>query len=154
MTDVPHPARARRVAPSFVGALVLAAAVLAGCGSSDGTRVSTITVTGAWARPTPPGATNGVVYFDVVSPVDDELTAVSVPADSPWLVPCDSPADSLDPALSVLEPALSPTLSSIASTTGVQPSVATSRTGARRLCMAEALARAPAGMAARCNPST
>lgn len=61
--------------------LAVGAGLLAGCGSSDSEPVSTITVTGAWARSTPPSATTGVVYFDLVSPVDDELIGVSVAAD-------------------------------------------------------------------------
>ncbi len=41
--------------------------------------VSNLTVRGAWARTTPPGASSGVAYLRVISPVDDELTGVSVP---------------------------------------------------------------------------
>ena len=57
--------------PSAVGALLLAAA----CGSAGGE----LAASGAWARPTPAGATNGVVYLSVTSDTDDEIIAVEVP---------------------------------------------------------------------------
>ena len=60
---------------------VVLVALVAGCGSSGSSSVDELTVSGAWARPTPPGATNGVVYFDLVSPAADELVSVSVPSD-------------------------------------------------------------------------
>lgn len=59
-----------------------AALLLAACGDdSSTTSVSTLTVSHAWARPTPPGAANGVVYFEITSPTDDALISVSVPTE-------------------------------------------------------------------------
>ena len=75
-----RPGRRLGITP-ILAASLLAASGLSACGSSDGGEVSSITVSGAWARPTPPGASSGVVYFDLVSPIDDELTGVSVSAD-------------------------------------------------------------------------
>ncbi|MGD9793003.1 MAG: copper chaperone PCu(A)C [Acidimicrobiia bacterium] len=56
------------------------AIVASGCGGGDGP--STLSVSGAWARPTPASADNAdnaVVYLSIVSPIDDEIVAVSVP---------------------------------------------------------------------------
>ena len=64
--------------------LIFAAAtlLLAACGSDGGAApVSELTATGAWARTSPPGATNGVVYVQVASPVDDAIVGASVPTD-------------------------------------------------------------------------
>ncbi|MFN8023938.1 MAG: copper chaperone PCu(A)C [Acidimicrobiales bacterium] len=61
-------------------AVVLAAATLAACGGGDDTPV-TFGASGAWSRPTPGGATNGVLYVTVTSDVADALVAVDVPAD-------------------------------------------------------------------------
>jgi copper(I)-binding protein len=64
--------------------LLLAATMLplAACGSDSGAApVTELTATGAWARTTPPGATNGVVYVTVASPIDDSIVAASVPAE-------------------------------------------------------------------------
>ncbi len=76
-----------RVVGSVVGLVVglaisvMSSSALSGCGSSDTADVTTLSVTSAWARTTPPGATTGVVYFDIVSPIDDELIGASVAAD-------------------------------------------------------------------------
>jgi periplasmic copper chaperone A len=64
---------ARAVVAGFV-----AGVVLTGCG---GASIDQLTVSAAWARPTPEGATNGVVYFTIASPVDDSITDVEVSAD-------------------------------------------------------------------------
>jgi len=63
---------------------LLAAATLlfAACGSDGGAApVTELTATGAWARTSPPGATNGVVYVQVASPTDDAIVGASVPKD-------------------------------------------------------------------------
>lgn len=65
--------------------LLLAATALpwliAGCGSETAAEpVTVLTASGAWARTTPPGATNGVVYLTIASPVDDSIVGASVPA--------------------------------------------------------------------------
>lgn len=57
---------------------LLVATLLVACGSGGGP--DTLSVGSAWARPTPPGAANGVVYFELVSPEDDTLVGVTVPA--------------------------------------------------------------------------
>lgn len=71
-----RPAPARRRA----AALVVAATVfgLAACGSDEPTELA---ATGAWARPTPTGAANGVVYLTLTTDVDDVLVAARVPAE-------------------------------------------------------------------------
>ena len=64
-----------------VAALVAVAALAVGvaaCGS-DATAV-TFAATGAWSRPTPPGATDGVIYLTVSTDRADELVDVDVPA--------------------------------------------------------------------------
>lgn len=58
--------------------LLPALATLAACGSSAS--VDRLTVDDAWARTTPPGATNGVVYFTITSPADVAITDVLVDA--------------------------------------------------------------------------
>jgi copper(I)-binding protein len=63
-----------------VGALLAGyVAVLAACGTSPA-NVAELSASGAWARATPVGATNGVVYLQVTSPTDGALASVSVPA--------------------------------------------------------------------------
>ncbi len=57
-------------------AAVLAAALLAACGSDDG-----FEITGAWARTSPMSSTAGAVYMDITADVEDRLIAASVPAD-------------------------------------------------------------------------
>lgn len=60
--------------------IALAATVLlvAACGDDA---PAELTIEGAWARPTPSGATNGVVYFTITPDTDDTIVGVSVPAD-------------------------------------------------------------------------
>ena len=58
-----------------VVALAGVTVVLASCGTSGPTSLS---VSGAWARTTPAGATNGAVYLTVTSPRADHLVGVSV----------------------------------------------------------------------------
>lgn len=56
--------------------------LFAACGSDSGAApVTELTATGAWARTSPPGATNGVVYVQIASPIDDAIVGASVPAD-------------------------------------------------------------------------
>ena len=54
--------------------------VLAACGS-DTAAPTSLGATGAWARSSTPGATNGVVYLTVSSPTADAVVAAAVPAD-------------------------------------------------------------------------
>ncbi len=62
--------------------LAVAATLFAACGSDGGASpVTALTASGAWARTTPPGATNGVVYVSVVSPTADAIVGAAVPAD-------------------------------------------------------------------------
>jgi periplasmic copper chaperone A len=63
----------------LVAAAVAAGLLATACGSGPNAPAA-LSATGAWARTTPPGATNGVVYMQIVSPVDDAIVAVSVPA--------------------------------------------------------------------------
>lgn len=56
-------------------ALVGVAAALAACGGGG---VDELTIDGVWARPTPGGATNGVVYMTITSPIDDAVIAAAV----------------------------------------------------------------------------
>lgn len=56
---------------------LVALSAFAAC--SGGRSVDVLTVTGAWARPTPPGAENGVIYFTVESPVSDAVVGIDVP---------------------------------------------------------------------------
>lgn len=51
--------------------------LVAACGSTSNN--STLSADGAWARPTPAGATNGVVYLSVSSDIDDEIVGAQVP---------------------------------------------------------------------------
>jgi copper(I)-binding protein len=70
----PTPARRRAAAPVVAATLF----GLAACGSDEPTELAT---NGAWARPTPTGATNGVVYLTLTTDIDDTLVAATVPAD-------------------------------------------------------------------------
>ena len=63
----------------------LAALSLSACGGSDSKTKTTagskgVTVTGAWARTTAPGAKTGAAYLAITSEQGDTLTAVAVPA--------------------------------------------------------------------------
>ena len=60
-------------------AAVVAGLFAAACGS-DVASPSVLSSAGAWARTTPPGATNGVVYLQITSPTDDAIGGASVPA--------------------------------------------------------------------------
>ena len=72
----------RRSSPTALaivaGTLVVAAAVGA-CGSSDAR--SEFAADDAWARPTPTGATNGVVYLSLSTDIADSLVRAEVAAD-------------------------------------------------------------------------
>ena len=58
--------------------LAAAALLFTACGSeSTAAPVTQLTATGAWARTTPPGATNGVVYVQVASPTDDAIVGAA-----------------------------------------------------------------------------
>lgn len=57
-------------------ALAAAATAVMCCGAPSGPQA--LTVSGAWARPTPPTAHDAVVYLQIVSPTDDRLIGVSV----------------------------------------------------------------------------
>lgn len=66
--------------PAVLATIVVAAAtMLAACGSSRAT-IDELTVAGVWARPTPAGAANGVVYLRITSPIDDTLLRAAVSA--------------------------------------------------------------------------
>jgi len=71
-------ARARtHIGLGFVAALcvvILPAAPVAA-------RTTAPEISGAWARKTPPGAVNGVLYLSITSPRIDTLLGVDVPAD-------------------------------------------------------------------------
>jgi copper(I)-binding protein len=58
-------------------ALLVTSGLLAGCGGDP----TAFGASGAWARPTPAGATNGVIYLELSSDVRDALVAIDVPTD-------------------------------------------------------------------------
>jgi copper(I)-binding protein len=62
---------------SGVAALVVASVLVTGCGDHD----HEFGASGAWSRPTPATATNGVVYLEVTSDVRDALVGVEVSPD-------------------------------------------------------------------------
>lgn len=64
----------RRSATSWLGL----ALVVASCGSA--VRVQELTISDAWARPTPTGSNVAAVYMTIISPIDDELIGVSTSA--------------------------------------------------------------------------
>lgn len=66
---------------TVLGVVVAVIALVASaCGGSSSPDVpDALTVTNAWARPTPTGAPNGVVYLSAVADVDDRMTGASVP---------------------------------------------------------------------------
>ncbi len=67
--------RARLVAPFLAVVAVLpVAALAAGCGGEP----AELAATDAWSRPTPAGATDGVVYLHLTSDTDDSLVGVQV----------------------------------------------------------------------------
>lgn len=51
------------------------ALVVASCGSPA--RIQELTISDAWARPTPSGSTMGAVYMRITSPINDELIGAS-----------------------------------------------------------------------------
>jgi copper(I)-binding protein len=57
--------------------IIVACALVGGCGSDQ----REFGADRAWARSTPASATNGVVYLEVTSDVDDSLVRVDVPLD-------------------------------------------------------------------------
>lgn len=57
--------------------IFVVAMTIAACGASA-PAVTELTIDGAWARATPPGATQGVVYLRITSPTDDALVAARV----------------------------------------------------------------------------
>ena len=61
-----------------IGLTLAAALGTAGCGDNDET-TDGLTVSAAWARPTPGGATAGAVYVTVTSESDDSIISASVP---------------------------------------------------------------------------
>ncbi len=64
---------------ALVAALV--ACAVTGCGGGSGdTPASELAVSGAWARPTPAGADEGVVYLTVTTDRDDAVVGASVDA--------------------------------------------------------------------------
>lgn len=64
--------------PGLAVLLVTTIATVATVGCGEDT--SEFAATGAWARPTPATATDGVVYLELTSDVDDTLVGVDVPA--------------------------------------------------------------------------
>lgn len=66
----------RRLA-ACLSALIAPVALVA-CGGDE---PATFGATSAWSRPTPTGATNGVLYLTITSDTDDALVAVEVPSD-------------------------------------------------------------------------
>jgi copper(I)-binding protein len=60
------------------GDIVLATLFLAFAGDAFA-QSGAVEVSGAWARATPPHATNGVAYFTLTSPAGDSLTGASTP---------------------------------------------------------------------------
>lgn len=71
----------RRPTGSGAGLLLALAVVSLGACSTRTLSAAQLSVGHAWARPTPGGATNGVVYLDVLSPVADSIVSVTVPTD-------------------------------------------------------------------------
>lgn len=65
-----------------VGLVVLAAlCVVVLPATTAAARTSKVRIGGAWARTTPPGATNGVLYLRIISDRNDALVSVTVPPD-------------------------------------------------------------------------
>jgi copper(I)-binding protein len=70
----------------LAGALaVVAVGVLGGCGDGGsrygGDDAGAVEVSGAWARTSPAGVTDGAAYLTIESTADDQLVGVEVPAD-------------------------------------------------------------------------
>jgi copper(I)-binding protein len=64
----------RRLAATVV--VLLSPTALMACGGDE---PAVFGASGAWSRPTPSGATNGVLYLTITSDTDDALVAVDVP---------------------------------------------------------------------------
>ena len=60
------------------GVALVAALALAACGGDDSTGSDGITISDAWARSTPAGATVGAVYVTVRASTDDALVGAAV----------------------------------------------------------------------------
>jgi periplasmic copper chaperone A len=65
----------------LVGLAVLAALGVVVPATPAAARTTTVHISSAWARATPPGAVNGVLYLRIVSRHRDTLLGVDVPAD-------------------------------------------------------------------------
>jgi periplasmic copper chaperone A len=73
----------------YLAMIAVGALALAACGSDDATTApvatplagGAVSVSGAWARNSPMGASVGAAYLVITSPVDDELISVTVPTD-------------------------------------------------------------------------
>ncbi len=70
------------------------ALVVASCGS--GARIQELTISDAWARPTPTGSNVAAVYMAITSPIDDELIGVSTSVATVAAVHATSVSDSGD----------------------------------------------------------
>jgi len=70
----------RRIGVGTTALVALAALLVTGCGSSTPAASDSVEVSGAWARPTLPSATEAVVYLSVTSPEDDTVVSATVPA--------------------------------------------------------------------------
>ena len=80
----------RRTATLWLGLALL----VTSCGS--GARVQELTISDAWARPTPIGSDVAAVYMQITSPIDDELIGVSTSAATVAAVHATSVSDSGD----------------------------------------------------------
>lgn len=67
----------RRAAHTATLGTIVVGTLIVGCGGGE----REFGAGEAWARPTPASATNGVVYLEVTSDVDDSLVRVDVPVD-------------------------------------------------------------------------
>ena len=52
--------------------------LIAGCGGDDAADEPAVSVSGAWARPSAPGAADGAVYLDLEAATDDALVTAAV----------------------------------------------------------------------------
>jgi periplasmic copper chaperone A len=71
----------RRMVLAALALMSCSAAVACGGGENSTTAPDVLTVSRAWARPTPADATQAVVYLTVTSPSDDTLVGAVPPAD-------------------------------------------------------------------------
>ncbi|MFM7490435.1 MAG: copper chaperone PCu(A)C [Actinomycetota bacterium] len=70
------------------------ALLVTSCGSGAG--VQELTISDAWARPTPSGSDVAAVYMQITTPIDDELIGVSTSAATVAAVHATSVSDSGD----------------------------------------------------------